>query len=132
MVAITYIFVGIQSKNDLWIKHGFWILFPFFIFIILQNVLMRLYAGKKKDLAGLILQNVSALLAAVIISYVYFSSSPQIVTIVGIVALVVWYIVGIVINTIESKKENNVTIESVSSVRQISLPEISKPIKLPR
>ena len=50
----------------------------------------------------------------------------------GIVILLVWYIAGVVMNTIDSKKVNNVTIESVSSVRQVSIPEVTKPIRLPR
>lgn len=130
MIALTYMFVGIQSKNDVWLKHGLWILLPFFIFVILQEVLTKLSSGKRRDFVRSVLQNIFALVAVAIVSYVYFSSSPQIVTIVGIAILIIWYIAGIVMNTIESRKENNVTIESVSSVRQVSLPEISKPIRL--
>lgn len=132
MIALTYLFVGVQSKNDIWIKHGVWILIPFVLFIILQCIFMNIYTGKRKDATRILLQNIFALIAVAIISFVYFSSSPQIVTIVGIVILLVWYIAGVVMNTIDSKKINNVTIESVSSVRQVSIPEVTKPIRLPR
>jgi c-di-AMP phosphodiesterase-like protein len=91
-----------------------------------------LYKDKRKEVVRMILQNIFALVAVAIISYVYFSSSPQIVTIVGIVILLVWYVAGVIMNTIDSKKVNNVTIESVSSVRQVSIPEVTKPIRLPR
>lgn len=132
MIALTYLFVGVQSKNDIWIKHGIWILIPFVLFLLLQGILVNMYKDKRKEVVRMILHNIFALVAVAIISYVYFSSSPQIVTIVGIVILLVWYIAGIIMNTIDSKKVNNVTIESVSSVRQVSIPEITKPIRLPR
>ncbi len=132
MIALTYLFVGVQSKNGTWIKHGGWILASFVLFVLLQGILVNLYKDKRKDVVRMILQNIFALIAVAIISYVYFSSSPQIVTIVGIVILLVWYVAGVVMNTIDSKKINNVTIESVSSVRQVSIPEVTKPIRLPR
>ena len=132
MIALTYLFVGVQGKNDIWIKHGIWILIPFVLFLLLQGILVNMYKDKRKEVVRMILHNIFALVAVAIISYVYFSSSPQIVTIVGIVILVVWYIAGIIMNTIDSKKVNNVTIESVSSVRQVSIPEVTKPIRLPR
>jgi len=132
MIALTYLFVGVQSKNDIWIKHGIWILIPFVLFLLLQGILVNMYKDKRKEVVRMILHNIFALVAVAIISYVYFSSSPQIVTIVGIVILLVWYIAGIIMNTIDSKKVNNVTIESVSSVRQVSIPEVTKPIRLPR
>lgn len=132
MIALTYLFVGVQGKNDIWIKHGIWILIPFVLFLLLQGILVNMYKDKRKEVVRMILHNIFALVAVAIISYVYFSSSPQIVTIVGIVILLVWYIAGIIMNTIDSKKVNNVTIESVSSVRQVSIPEITKPIRLPR
>ena len=132
MIALTYLFVGVQSKNDIWIKHGGWIFATFVLFVLLQGILVNLYKDKRKEVVRMILQNIFALVAVAIISYVYFSSSPQIVTIVGIVILLVWYVAGVIMNTIDSKKVNNVTIESVSSVRQVSIPEVTKPIRLPR
>ena len=132
MIALTYLFVGVQGKNDIWIKHGIWILIPFVLFLLLQGILVNMYKDKRKEVVRMILHNIFALVAVAIISYVYFSSSPQIVTIVGIVILLVWYIAGVIMNTIDSKKVNNVTIESVSSVRQVSIPEVTKPIRLPR
>jgi len=132
MIALTYLFVGVQSKNDIWIKHGAWIFVAFVLFVLLQGILVNLYKDKRKEVVRMILQNIFALVAVAIISYVYFSSSPQIVTIVGIVILLVWYIAGVIMNTIDSKKTNNVTIESVSSVRQVSIPEVTKPIRLPK
>ena len=132
MIALTYLFVGVQGKNDIWIKHGIWILIPFVLFLLLQGILVNMYKDKRKEVIRMILQNIFALIAVAIISFVYFSSSPQIITIVGIVILLVWYIAGVIMNTIDSKKVNNVTIESVSSVRQVSIPEVTKPIRLPR
>ena len=132
MIALTYLFVGVQGKNDIWIKHGIWILIPFVLFLLLQGILVNMYKDKRKEFIRMILQNIFALIAVAIISFVYFSSSPQIVTIVGIIILLVWYIAGVIMNTIDSKKVNNVTIESVSSVRQVSIPEVTKPIRLPR
>jgi hypothetical protein len=132
MIALTYLFVGVQSKNDTWIKHGVWIFAAFVLFVLLQGIFVNMYKDKRKEVVRMILQNIFALVAVAIISFVYFSSSPQIVTIVGIVILLVWYIAGVVMNTMDSKKVNNVTIESVSSVRQVSIPEVTKPIRLPR
>lgn len=132
MIALTYLFVGVQSKIDTWIKYGVWMFIPFVLFLLLQGILVNMYKDKRKEVVRMILHNIFALVAVAIISYVYFSSSPQIVTIVGIVILLVWYIAGIIMNTIDSKKVNNVTIESVSSVRQVSIPEVTKPIRLPR
>lgn len=132
MIALTYLFVGVQSKIDTWIKYGVWMFIPFVLFLLLQGILVNMYKDKRKEVIRMILQNIFALIAVAIISFVYFSSSPQIITIVGIVILLVWYIAGVIMNTIDSKKVNNVTIESVSSVRQVSIPEVTKPIRLPR
>lgn len=132
MVGLIYVFVGIQSSNDEWIKHGWWILIPFILFLILQKFLVQISLGRKKESVRFILHNIFALVAVIIISYVYFTSSPKIPTLIGIASLVVWYLMGIFMNISEHKKADNVTIERVSSVRQVSLPSIRKPIRLPR
>jgi len=132
MIGLIYIFVGIQSSNSEWIKHGWWILIPFAIFLILQRLLIQISFGKKKEVVRFTLHNVFALVAVIIISYVYFTSSPRIPTIIGIASLVVWYLMGIVMNISEHRKADNVTIEKVSSVRQVTLPATRKPIRLQR
>ena len=132
MIGLIYIFIGILNSNREWIKYAWWILIPFALMLLLQFLILKFADGKKKENQRVVLNSVFALLAVAIISYVFYISSPKITTIVGIVALIIWYVVGIALNLFGQKRADNVTIERVSSVRQISLPEVRKPIRLPR
>ena len=132
MIGLIYIFIGILNSNREWIQYAWWILIPFSLMLLLQFLILKFADGKKKENQRVVLNSVFALLAVAIISYVFYISSPKITTIVGIVALIIWYVVGIALNLSGQKRADNVTIERVSSVRQISLPEVRKPIRLPR
>ena len=132
MIGLIYIFIGILNSNREWIQYAWWILIPFSLMLLLQFLILKFADGKKKENQRVVLNSIFALFAVTIISYVFYISSPQITTIVGIVALIIWYVVGIALNLSGQKRADNVTIERVSSVRQISLPEVRKPIRLPR
>ena len=132
MIGLIYIFIGILNSNREWIQYAWWILIPFSLMLLLQFLILKFADGKKKENQRVVLNSIFALFAVTIISYVFYISSPKITTIVGIVALIIWYVVGIALNLFGQKRADNVTIERVSSVRQISLPEVRKPIKLPR
>jgi len=132
MIGLIYIFIGILNSNREWIQYAWWILIPFSLMLLLQFLILKFADGKKKENQRVVLNSIFALFAVTIISYVFYISSPKITTIVGIVALIIWYVVGIALNLFGQKRADNVTIERVSSVRQISLPEVRKPIRLPR
>ena len=132
MIGLIYIFIGILNSNREWIQYAWWILIPFSLMLLLQFLILKFADGKKKENQRVVLSSIFALFAVTIISYVFYISSPKITTIVGIVALIIWYVVGIALNLSGQKRADNVTIERVSSVRQISLPEVRKPIELPR
>ncbi|HQC39254.1 MAG TPA: hypothetical protein PK804_01210 [Candidatus Dojkabacteria bacterium] len=132
MIGLIYIFIGILNSNKEWIQYAWWILIPFSLMLLLQFLILKFADGKKKENQRVVLNSIFALFAVTIISYVFYISSPKITTIVGIVALIIWYVVGIALNLSGQKRADNVTIERVSSVRQISLPEVRKPIRLPR
>jgi small-conductance mechanosensitive channel len=71
-----------------------------------------------------------AIVALFVIGYVYISLSLTTLTTIGFVILSIWYVAGIIAYIISSRKEGNVTIKTVSSVRQVSLPEVSRPVRL--
>lgn len=132
MIGLVYVFIGVLNSNEEWIKYSYWILIPFALMLILHFFITKLAQGKNKENLRVILNNIFALLAGGIICFVFYSSSPKMPTIVGIFTLIVWYITGVLSNLSSQKKVDNVTIERVSSVRQISLPEARKPIRLPK
>ncbi len=130
MMGLSYFFVGIQSGNNLWLKQGWIILIPFVVFIILQAIIHKVYLGSKKEEVSRILYILFAVVALFVIGYVYISLSLTTLTTIGFVILSIWYVAGIIAYIISSRKEGNVTIKTVSSVRQVSLPEVSKPVRL--
>ncbi len=130
MMGLSYFFVGIQSGNNLWLKQGWIILIPFVVFIILQAIILKVYLGSKKEEVSRILYILFAVVALFVIGYVYISLSLTTLTTIGFVILSIWYVAGIIAYIISSRKEGNVTIKTVSSVRQVSLPEVSKPVRL--
>lgn len=130
MMGLSYFFVGIQSGNNLWLKQGWIILIPFIVFIILQAIILKVYLGSKKEEVSRILYILFAVVALFVIGYVYISLSLTTLTTIGFVILSIWYVAGIIAYIISSRKEGNVTIKTVSSVRQVSLPEVSKPVRL--
>ncbi len=130
MMGLSYFFVGIQSGNNLWLKQGWIILIPFIVFIITQAIILKVYLGSKKEEVSRILYILFAVVALFVIGYVYISLSLTTLTTIGFVILSIWYVAGIIAYIISSRKEGNVTIKTVSSVRQVSLPEVSKPVRL--
>ncbi len=130
MMGLSYFFVGIQNGNNLWLKQGWIILIPFIVFIILQAIILKVYLGSKKEEVSRILYILFAIVALFVIGYVYISLSLTTLTTIGFVILSIWYVAGIIAYIISSRKEGNVTIKTVSSVRQVSLPEVSKPVRL--
>lgn len=130
MMGLSYFFVGIQSGNNLWLKQGWIILIPFIVFIITQAIILKVYLGSKKEEVSRILYILFAIVALFVIGYVYISLSLTTLTTIGFVILSIWYVAGIIAYIISSRKEGNVTIKTVSSVRQVSLPEVSKPVRL--
>jgi prolipoprotein diacylglyceryltransferase len=130
MMGLSYFFVGIQSGNNLWLKQGWIILIPFIVFIITQAIILKVYLGSKKEEVSRILYILFAVVALFVIGYVYISLSLTTLTTIGFVILSIWYVAGIIAYIISSRQEGNVTIKTVSSVRQVSLPEVSKPVRL--
>lgn len=132
MMGVAYFFVGIQGKNDLWVKQGWVILIPFAIFLLIHSLILKMYLGSKREDVRRVQHIVFAVIALLAIGYAYISLSLNILTTVGLVIISIWYVVSIIAFIISSRKEGNVVIETVSSVRHVSLPEVSKPVRLDR
>ncbi len=132
MMGVAYFFVGIQGKNDLWVKQGWVILIPFAIFLLIHSLILKMYLGSKREDVRRVQHIAFAVIALLAIGYAYISLSLNILTTVGLVIISIWYVVSIIAFIISSRKEGNVVIETVSSVRHVSLPEVSKPVRLDR
>lgn len=132
MLGLAFLMIGIQGNNDTWLKQGWQIVLPFFAFLLIQAILMKLYDGKRKEQVRMIFQVIFAIVAMASILYVYLSSTLNVMSIIGLVILGIWFVWAIVFHVLDSKKESNLTIETLSSVRHISLPEVKKPIRLVR
>ncbi len=130
ILGISFILIGIQSKNDLWIHQGSYILLPFFLFVFVIWFLPRLYLGKRRETVITVLETIFAIVSAITISYVYFSSDLNIMTRIGLTILLIWYAFGILFYIIDGRRTDNVTIEKVSSVRHMSLPDVGQSIRL--
>lgn len=132
MLGLFFLLIGIQGDNTTWAKQGLQMIVPFLIFLLLQVVVVGLYSGRRKEQARMVLQVIFAVIAMVSIGYVYLSSTLNTMSIIGLVILGIWFVWGIILHIIDSNKSNNLTIETLSSVRHISLPEVKKPIRLVR
>lgn len=131
MLGISFFLLGGLIGNFDWITQGLvMILLPFTLFL-LKNSVRKIMIGRREEKVLTVLDTFFILLLVTYTSYVYLSIDISNIEKGGILFFSFWTIAGLILNNIDRRKAN-VTIEKVSSVREVSSIDINQPIKLPK
>ena len=131
MLGLSFLLLGIQWANNVWANQGLILFIPYIIFLILQAIFLNIQKGGAKEKVRVILQVVFAFVSLITILYVYLPLDTMgIIVIVGVLSWIIWGILGTIFHILSSRKRTNVTIEKVSSVRHVTLPDPNKPVRL--
>ena len=106
------------------------LLIPFILHFI-KNSTKVINKRKKFNKVSLILDIFFVLLSTLYIAYTYLVMNISYIEKGAVILFVFWSLLGTIFYISDSKKDN-VTIEKVSSVREISPVEMNHPIKLPK
>ncbi len=132
MLGMSFFLLGGVTKNIAWITQGLvMILLPFVLFL-LKNSVKAVMIGSKEEKVLTVLDTFFTLLLVIYTTYVYLSIDISDIERGGVVFFLVWTVFGIILNIAGRKKKGSVTIERVSSVREVSSIDINQPIKLPK
>lgn len=131
MFGLSFLLLGVQWGNNVWSNQGLVLLAPYILFLILQAIFTNIQKGSGKEKIRTILQTVFSILSLISIIYIYLPP-PKIgvVVIIGVGTWIIWGILGTIFHILASRKRTNVTIEKVSSVRHVTLPDPNKPVRL--
>ena len=131
MLGIAFLMLGGSSANEQWIVQGSLMLLIPLVLLFLKNSTRVINKKKKFDKASLVLDVFFILLSTVYISHTYLTTNITDIERGGVIFFILWSVVGTYFYIRDSKKDY-VTIEKVSSVREISPIEMNHPIKLPK
>lgn len=131
MLAMSFILLGGTSRNEQWIIQGaIMMLLPAVLFF-LKNSVKRIMIGSKEMKVLAILDIIFIIFTVVYTAYAYLSIEISEVEMIGIIVFLIWTFFGTVFYLYDLRGDN-VTIESVSSVRVVSPIDVNQPIKLPK
>lgn len=131
MLALSFVLLGGALGNEQWILQGVvMVLLPTVLFF-LSNSVKRAMIGKKEIKVLAILNSVFIILTLLYVSHTYFSIELRDVEKGAVIIFILWTVLGVIFYLLGLRKDN-VTIEKVSSVREVSKIDINQPIKLPK
>lgn len=131
MLGLSFLLLGILWDNNIWVKQGAILFVPYILFLILQTILVNIQKGEKKAKTRYVLQVIFSIISMGSIIYVYFALfDKELFVTIGVAIWILWGILGTIYHIISFNKKANVTIEKVSSVRHVTLPDPNKPVRL--
>lgn len=131
MFAISFVLLGGASGNEEWIVQGLvMVLLPIVLFF-LSNSIRKATAGNKGAKFLVILNILFIILTSTYISYTYLLVDLKDIEKIVLITFILWTVLGILFYLRDLRKDN-VTIEKVSSVREVSSIDVNHPIKLPK
>lgn len=131
MLGIAFLMLGGSSANEQWMVQGLVMLLIPLVLLFLSNSTKVINKKKKFNKVSMILDIFFILLSTIYISHTYLTTKITDIERYGVIIFAVWSVLGILFYIRNSKKDY-VTIEKVSSVREISPIEMNHPIKLPK
>lgn len=131
MLALSFLFLGIQWDNGEWVKQGLILFLPFLLFLLLHWILLKFQKPQKRERTRFLLQVIFSILSliSILVTYIPLAEIEPLVGL-GVGIWILWGVIGTVSHILSSRKMGNVTIERVSSVRHVSLPDSKKPVRL--
>lgn len=131
MLALSFVLSGGALGNEQWIVQGVVMLLLPTVLFFLNNSVKRVMMGKKEAKVIAVLNLVFILLTVTYIAYSYFSIDLKDVENISVIVFILWTLAGMIYYLFDLRNDN-VTIEKVSSVREVSAIDINQPIKLPK
>lgn len=131
MLGLSFLLLGVLWSNNAWIKQGAILFAPYVLFLMLQGILVDIQKGEKKERVRYILQVIFSIISLSSLLYIYLTLPEQeLIVTIGIAIWILWGTLGTIYHIISFNKKTNVTIEKVSSVRHVTLPDPNKPVRL--
>ena len=91
--------------------------------------MVNIQKGEKREKTRYVLQVIFSIISLGSIIYVYFVLfEKELFVTIGVALWMLWGILGTIYHIISFNKRTNVTIEKVSSVRHLTLPDPNKPV----
>ncbi len=131
MLGLAFLILGGANTRNTWMVEGVVMLLIPLILLFLKNSTKVINKRKKFNKVSLILDIFFVLLSTLYIAYTYLVMNISYIEKGAVILFVFWSLLGTIFYISDSKKDN-VTIEKVSSVREISPVEMNHPIKLPK
>jgi hypothetical protein len=131
MLGIAFLLLGGSSGNDEWMVQGIVMLLIPLVMLFLKNSTNVITKKRKDSIVPVVLDIFFILISTLYISHTYLTTKITEVERGGIFLFIAWSLLGIIFYIRNSRKDY-VTIEKVSSVREISPLELNQPIKLPK
>lgn len=131
MLGIAFLLLGGSSGNDEWIVQGVVMLLIPLVMLFLKNSTKVITKKRKDSKVPIILETFFILISTMYISHTYLTIKITDIERVGVFFFIAWSVLGTIFHMRNSRKDY-VTIEKVSSVREVSPMELNQPIKLPK
>lgn len=131
MLAFSFIVVGVAIANQDWLLQGAMMILLAIVLFLLSNSIKSIMIGPKEAKVLVVLNTFFVFITMGYVAYVYFTTEITMMEKGSVVVFIVWTILGVIAYIVDSNKAN-VTIEKVSSVREVSSIDINQPIKLPK
>ncbi|HOV29468.1 MAG TPA: hypothetical protein PLD77_00035 [Candidatus Dojkabacteria bacterium] len=131
VLAFSFFSIGKITGNNTWVAQGLIMIVLILVFWIVKAILIKSIIGLGEMKALVCLDSIFVVISTAVIITVYMNSQMLNVEKIGLGAFVTWSLLGLFFHIADTRKAT-VTIEKLSSVRNVSVDDIRKPIKLPR
>lgn len=130
MLAMSFLMIGLVTNNQDWLVQGSMMLLLPLVLYLLSNSMRSVLMGKVEGRVLMILNTFFIILTTIYVAYVYWIIDITTIEQVSLLIFITWTFLGLILYISDSRKAQ-VTIEKVSSVREISKIDVNQPIKLP-
>lgn len=128
MLGMTFLLLGFVSVNNEWIVQGLVVLLIPFVRFVLTKSTKAVMIGKKEIKVLAAIDTIFIFLSTTYLLYVYLIEGSSNTEKTGILIWGAWAMFGLVLYLLTVNR-NTVVIEKVSSVREVSVIDINRPIK---
>jgi prolipoprotein diacylglyceryltransferase len=117
MLGLSFLLMGLSNETPLWIYEGLLLLITPIVSLIAIGYVNRIEKPQKEKKIYLLVNLISILVTTVGIGYVYLQGQINIYERVTVIIFLIWAGLGLIYFLRDLKKNNNIVIEKVSSVR---------------
>ncbi len=131
VLAFSFFSIGKITGNNVWVTEGLIMIVLILVFFVIKGILIKSIIGIGEMKALVCLDSIFVIVSTGVIIAVYMNSQMSGIESIGLSAFVVWSLLGLFFHIIDTRKAT-VTIEKLSSVRNVSIDDIRRTIRLPK